>query len=217
MTQTDKIYTGLCILFCMLIMLGNLTYQKFVSLNIPFIHSFELSVGAILYPVTFLITDLIAEFFGREKANFCVRFAIMMNIVVVLIIGSMDNLHATSWSKIDDNLFHQAFGFYGIAFIGSIIACYISQKIDIFLYLRIKTLTKGKYLGLRNFLSSSVSLFIDTFIVISFLAAFDILPTTQIWQIMINSYYWKIFFTICAIPLFYFSSFIIKSILNKVD
>ena len=88
----------------------------------------------------------------------------MMNIVVVLIIGSMDNLHATSWSKIDDNLFHQAFGFYGIAFIGSIIACYISQKIDIFLYLRIKTLTKGKYLGLRNFLSSSVSLFIDTFI-----------------------------------------------------
>ena len=58
MTHTDKIYTGLCILFCMLIMLGNLTYGKFVSLSIPFIHSFELSVGAILYPVTFLINDL---------------------------------------------------------------------------------------------------------------------------------------------------------------
>jgi uncharacterized integral membrane protein (TIGR00697 family) len=210
MTQTEKIYTGLSILFSGIIIIGNLTYQKFVVLNIPLIHSFELSVGAILYPITFLISDLIAEFYGKEKANFCVKFAILMNIIIAIILGCMDYLHATSWSKIDDNMFHIIFGFYGVAFIGSLIACYISQKIDILLYLRIKTLTGSKYLGLRNFLSSSISLFIDTFIVVGFMTIFGILQIEYMWLLIGNSYSWKLFFTICMTPLFYLCAFMIR-------
>ena len=114
-------------------MIGNLTYQKFVSLNIPLFHSFDLSVGAILYPLTFLITDLIAEFYGKIRANFCVKFAMITNIIMASIICFMDYLPATSWSKINDEMFHQIFGFYTIGFLSSITACYISQKIDIFI------------------------------------------------------------------------------------
>ena len=73
MNAADKIYTTLCVVFAVFIVVGNLIYQKFVFLPILPFHTFELSVGAITYPLTFMLTDLIAEFYGKNKANFCVR------------------------------------------------------------------------------------------------------------------------------------------------
>ncbi len=95
----------------------------------------------LLYPLTFLITDLITEFYGKERAQFCIRFAMVINILVAIIIAFMDYLPATEWSKINDETFHKVFGYYGVAFIGSILACYTSQAIDVRLYLLIRDLT----------------------------------------------------------------------------
>ena len=78
MTKAEKVYTGLCGLFSILIVLSNLTYQKFVALPILPFHTFEISVGAILYPLTFLLTDLMTEFYSKERANFCVKFAVSL-------------------------------------------------------------------------------------------------------------------------------------------
>ncbi|WP_410519704.1 queuosine precursor transporter [Candidatus Cyrtobacter comes] len=216
-SNSEKIYTSLCILFVSLIMLGNLIYQKFVSLQLPF-YKFELSVGAVLYPLTFLITDLITEFYGKERAQFCIRFAMVINILVAIIIAFMDYLPATEWSKINDETFHNVFGYYGVAFAGSIIACYTSQAIDVRLYLLIHSLTKGKYLWLRNNGSTSISLLIDTTVVIGFMTIFGIFPVEQMWTLIVNSYSWKLFFTICSTPLFYISVSFIKyfSNFNKV-
>lgn len=129
MVIKDKVYTILVVLFAVLVVIGNLTYQKFVEIDI--IHIFELSVGAILYPLTFLITDLITEFYGKDRAKFCVNVTIAMNIITVLIIALMDFLPATQWSKINDTMFHNMFGFCSVAFLCSILACYISQILDI--------------------------------------------------------------------------------------
>ncbi|WP_410526340.1 VUT family protein [Rickettsia massiliae] len=62
------------------------------------------------YPLTFLLTDLIAEFYGKERANFCVKLAIIFNIIVILIISLMDKLEATNWSNVDNITFHKVFG-----------------------------------------------------------------------------------------------------------
>ncbi len=215
MKNTEKLYTGLCVLFCVLIVLGNIVYQKFVSVEIPLLYTFELSVGAILYPLTFLITDLIAEFYGKKKANFCVNFAIIMNITVAIIIAFMDFLPCTFWSKINNTTFHQVFGFYSVAFLGSIIACYTAQLVDISLYLWIRKITKGKYLWIRNNGSTAISLFIDTSIVIVFLTVFGVLPAEHMLSLIGNSYSWKLFFTICSTPLFYLLVWIIKLLLRK--
>lgn len=209
MNNIEKIYTGLCLIFSSLLIVGNLTYQKFVLLPIPFYH-FELSVGAVLYPLTFLLTDLIAEFYGKEKATFCIRFAIMMNLIVALIIGGMDYLSATSWSKISDETFHQVFGGFSIAFAASITACYIAQAVDVYLYLGISRLTKGKHLWLRSNGSTSISLLLDTTIVISFMTIFNILPQEHMGKLIINSYLWKLSFVICSTPLFYLGIYIIN-------
>lgn len=212
MHKQDSIYTSLCVFFSVLIVMGNLIYQKFVIIHIfPFL-IFELSVGAILYPLTFLITDLITEFYGKEKANICVKIAIVMNIVVASIIFGMDRLEATAWSNIDNITFHKVFGFYSVAFIGSIIACYSAQVLDISIYLWIRKITKGKWLWARNIGSTMISLFVDTFIVISFMTVFHVLPFERMGPLIINSYLFKFFFSLTSTPLFYVCVRIIKNL-----
>lgn len=208
--KQDKIYIILSVIFSVLIVLGNLIYQKFVHLDLFGLIKFELSVGAILYPLTFLITDLIAEFYGKDNANFCVKLGIAANIMVALIIGLMDILPATGWSKITNQEFHKIFGFYNIAFLGSILACFISQSLDIKIYLFIKKLTRDRFLWLRNFVSTSISLMIDTAIVIIFMSIFGIFPKEQIFPLITNSYSFKLLFTALNIPIFYFAVFYIK-------
>lgn len=201
MKTADKVYVIFCTLFSALVILVNLTYRKYVNLHVPF-HSFELSVGAIIYPLTFVVTDLVAEFYGEKKASFCVSTAIAMNIMIAIIVAIMDRLSATHWSYVDDAMFHTVFGFFGLSVVGSMISCYIAQKIDIFLYLWIRKATKGKYLWLRNNGSTSISLFFDTLMVNTFMVIFNIFPAEQIWNLIGNSYTWKLLFTICWTPIF---------------
>ncbi len=201
--MTDNIYTSLCVLFAVLVVVGNLIYQKFVFLPLLPFHVFELSVGAILYPLTFLLTDLITEFYGKEKATFCVRLAIFMNVLIAGVISGMDHLEATAWSTVDNTTFHHVFGLYSVAFIGSIIACYVAQAVDITLYLWIRKVTKGKWLWVRNNGSTAISLFVDTAIVISFMTLFNVLPAEHMGPLIANSYLFKLFFSVCSTPLFY--------------
>lgn len=215
MKPEEKVYTFLSVFFAVLIVTGNLIYQKFVYLPILPFHTFEVSVGVVLYPLSFLITDLIAEFYGKDKANFCVKMGITMNIFIALFIGGVDMLEATHWSKIDNATFNKVFGTYSIAFLGSVIACYSAQLIDIRIYLWIRKLTNGKMLWLRNNGSTAISLFIDTVIAIGFLTAFGALPQEQMWNLIFNSYMFKLFFTVCSTPLFYAGVSVIRRIINR--
>jgi len=214
MRAEDRIYTFLCALFVVIIVIGNLIYQKFVTLPLFSLHALEVSVGVLLYPLTYLLTDLISEFYGKERAGFCVRLGILMNIIAVSIIFAMDHLEATDWSLIDSHTFHKVFGMYGIAFAGSTVACYISQTIDIRLYLWIKKLTNGRHLWLRNNISTATSLLVDTFIVINFMCFFGAIPWERMIAIVSNSYTFKLFFTIAATPIFYLCVAIIRRLLK---
>jgi uncharacterized integral membrane protein (TIGR00697 family) len=211
----EKIYVTLCTLFAVLVVTSNLIYQKFVYLPILSFHTFELSVGAIFYPLTFLITNLITEFYGKLKAKFCIRLALTMSILVSFILMIMNRLDATSWSRIDNDVFNLVFGVYNVSLVGSLIANYTAQIVDINLYSLIRKLTNNKYLFLRN-LSSAVSLFIDTAIVVIFVTIFGIIPYSQMTSLIFNSYSFKLLFVILTMPLFYLSAYVIRKSLTKV-
>lgn len=209
MSKREKVYTTLCVFFAILIAISNLTYQKFVILSFDF-HLFQISSGALLYPLTFLISDLISEFYGKEKATFCIRLSMLANLLIAFILKYMDSVPATPWSQLDNSTFHHVFGFFGTAFLCSIIACYIAQAIDVILYLRIRKVTRGRYLWLRSNLSTAISLFIDTSIVIGLMTFWKILPQSQAWALIFDSYCWKLLFTLFCTPLFYLAFTLIK-------
>lgn len=210
MQTRDKIYTLLCALFAIIVTTGNMIYQKFVALPILPFHTFEISTGVLFYPLAFLVTDLIAEFYGKERAGFCVKLGILMNVVAACILLFVDSLDALEWSKIDGATFHKVFGTYHIAFMGSMLACYVSQSIDISIYLGIKKLTNDRYLWIRNIVSTAFSLLIDTSVVLSFMAFFGALEVESLLALICNSYAFKLYMTICMIPVFYLAVWGIK-------
>lgn len=215
MIRQDNVYLILCVMFSVMIVSGNLVYQKFIELPLSSLYTFELSVGAMFYPLTFLLTDLITEFYGKDKANLCVKLGIAMNLLIMGLVSLMDSLTSTTWSPVDDQTFHRVFGFYSVAFIGSLLACYTAQSVDIILYTWIRRLTGAKWLWLRNNGSTAVSLFIDTAIVISFMTFFGALPTAHMGTLIWNSYVYKVCFTVLSTPLFYMSVYGLRKLMYR--
>ena len=74
MSQRDalaayRIYFILGALFICSLVVSNLIFQKFFYWDFFGLYRFEISVGILPYPITFLITDLISEIYGQKKAN----------------------------------------------------------------------------------------------------------------------------------------------------
>ena len=176
MTLKDKlaaqrIYFLLGALFITSLVVSNLIFQKFFywyPLNIEIFGSklFEISVGILPYPITFLITDLISEIYGKKRANDIVVIGIFASLFSLLIIFMADAVPATSWSYVDDKTFQTVFGNSMIAVFASMLTYLFAQFIDIQIYHFWKRLTKGKHLWLRNNFSTWFSQFVDTFTIV---------------------------------------------------
>ena len=201
-SRYERVYTCLTAIFVVLIILGNFLYQKFAYIPFGF-YTFELSCGVITYPVTFLITDLIAEFYGKKRARFTVKLGIAVSIMVVGIMQLAVSLQPTPWCLEINEKFNDVFGFFGKAFGCSLVATYCSQWLDVFIYLGLKKITKGKILAFRNFFSTSISLFVDTFIVLSLMTLLKVIPVSQYTTLIFQSYGFKLVFSTLAVPVFY--------------
>ena len=138
---------------------------------------FAVAVGVLPYPVTFLCTDLISEFYGRRRANFVVLVGLLLNIWVVLIlwIGGL----LPGWEPLDlqtGELVRDAAGrlpvFYEVRALtfgavgASMVAYLAAQFCDVYLFHFWKRLTGGRHLWIRNNGSTMVSQIVDTVAVI---------------------------------------------------
>lgn len=152
--------------------------------------SFALAVGVLPYPITFLCTDLISEFYGRKRANWLVVVGLLLNVWVVFILWlgaalpQQPDFDESGVPKIEvveveteAGVIHEAkvppdYAFYRIkqlaygAVVASMIAYMLAQFCDVWLYHFWKRLTKGKHLWLRNNGSTMVSQLVDTVAVI---------------------------------------------------
>ena len=72
----QRIYLFLGALFITSLVVSNLIFQKFFYWDFFGLYTFEISVGILPYPITFLITDIISEVYGKKKANEVVTMGI---------------------------------------------------------------------------------------------------------------------------------------------
>ena len=211
-----KIYLYLGALFITSLVVSNLIFQKFFYWN-PFgditifgVSLFEISVGILPYPITFLITDLISEIFGRKKANQIVTAGIFASFFSMGIILVSEVAPAIESSPIDDKTFTKVFALSPLAVFASMIAYLFAQYIDIAIYHFWKRLTKGKYLWLRNNFSTFLSQFIDTFIVVGLLCVFGILPWDLFFGLVVSGFVFKIFIAFLDTPFLYLFVYILR-------
>jgi queuosine precursor transporter len=160
-----------------LAMLNILGVSRFIRLFEASGITFAVAVGVLPYPLTFLCTDLISEFYGRARANFLVMIGFVLNLwlLAVLWLGGrlpgFEAIDPQTGALLTDAagrlpVFHeiQALTFGAV---GASMAAYLTaQFVDVHLFHFWKRLTRGRHLWLRNNASTLISQLVDTVAVI---------------------------------------------------
>ncbi len=145
-------------------LLAELIGGKLFQVPTPW-HTFTLSCGIVLWPVVFIFTDIINEYFGRpgvRKMSFLAAAIIAYSFVALSAAGSVP---AASFSPVDDASFSRVFTQSQWIIVGSIVAFLLAQLIDVSVFWMIRRSTGHRFLWIRATGSTLVSQLIDTFVV----------------------------------------------------
>ena len=203
-------YIGIFIYSGLAVIAGNIQVLK----TVDFFYSPEpVALGTILFASTFLCTDILSEYFGKDKArmNILIGFSafLFMTLLMVITIGFKPS--SGDWVQESlSNIFTPMTRF----FIASMIAYLISQYFDVWFYNYLKKITSQKYLWLRNNLSTVASSLVDNTIFSIF--AWILLnpePVSLYNTIMIyilGTYILRIIIALLDTPFIYLAKFFIK-------
>ena len=217
----QRIYLLLGALFITSLVVSNLIFQKFFywyPFNVEIFGTklFEISVGILPYPITFLITDLISEIYGKKRANDVVKAGIFASFFSMLIVYTANAVPATTWSPVGDAIFKTVFGSTAIAVFASMMAYLLAQFIDIHIYHFWKRLTKGRHLWLRNNFSTFLSQFVDTFAVLFLLCSFGKIDWVNFSGLLISGFIFKVLVAITDTPFLYLGVYAFRKRFNLV-
>lgn len=157
MRASDKLFVCLTAVFVSCLLLGDVIGGKTVGTPLG-----PISVGIIPFPVTFLLTDVVNDFYGRRGARFLtlVGFAMALLAYVVLQLSTWLAPHESTYFTQAE--FAKIFGGSSQLFIASMIAYLVSQFLDISVFQFWKALTQSKHLWLRATGSTLLSQIVDT-------------------------------------------------------
>ncbi|MDO3695444.1 queuosine precursor transporter [Wenyingzhuangia sp. chi5] len=209
-----NIYLILATLFVTSLVVSNLIFQKFFYWE-PFgWYRFEISVGILPYPITFLITDTISEIYGKKKANQVVIVGIFASVFSMAIILIANHAPAIATSPVNDETFTKVFGLSPLGVLASMLAYLAAQFVDIRIYHFWKDYTQGKHLWIRNNFSTFTSQFIDTSLVVGLLCVFKVFPWTSFLPFVISGFLFKALIALLDTPILYIIIYFMKKKFN---
>lgn len=198
-----KIYIILGAMFISALVVSNLIFQKFFYWDFFGIYRFKISVGILPYPITFLITDIISEIYGKKKANQIVTAGIFASVFSLGIVYLANAAPAIENSPVSNEMFSVVFGQTALAVLASMMAYLAAQYIDIYIFHFWKKVTKGRMLWVRNNFSTFTSQFVDTFAVLFLLCTFEILPWNLFAGLLLSGFLFKVLIAILDTPVLY--------------
>lgn len=212
--ESEVFYLLLAALFISALITCNLIANKFVTIDLGF-KKFVVSAGVLPYPVTFLITDIMSEFFGmrRTRRVVFVGFAASLFTLGILMAGKVYN--AIPESRVSDDLYNTMFSNTPRLIFASMLAYLVAQYVDVLLYHFWKRVTKGKMLWLRNNGSTIFSQLVDTILVVGVIFAGDLSWSTMLGFIS-DGWLFKAIIAILDTPVIYAVVYIIKKRHNLV-
>jgi len=205
----ERLYLIFAGIFIASLVACNLIFQKFFTWNFLGL-TFELSVGIIAYPVTFLVTDLISELYGKKRANQVVISGFCASVFTTLLIFISMNATAAEWSPVDSVTFNKVFGLSAPAFLASMMAYLTAQFIDVRIFHFWKRLTKGKHLWLRNNASTMFSQLVDTSMVLLILCSAGAIGWERFGSLLLMGWLFKVIVALIDTPIIYFLLWVLK-------
>jgi uncharacterized integral membrane protein (TIGR00697 family) len=174
--------------------------------------SFTLTCGVLLWPLEFVITDVVNEYYGPKAvrrisftAVALIAYAFLMYYFAIGIPPADVWLSSSSKQGVQNiqNAFSAIFGQNMRIIVGSLVAFLVSQIVDVTIFHRIKKVTGDKRLWLRATGSTLVSQLVDSYIVL-FVAFSGYFTWQQILAVGIMNYTYKSTMAIVLTPLIYF-------------
>ena len=210
--KSKKIYLYLAATFIAALVVCNLIANKFITIDLGF-KTFVISAGVLPYPITFLITDILSEIYGKKKTARIVWAGFGASLFVLGVLLLAQQFTAIAGSPVDDETFNKVFGNSWRVIFASMIAYLCAQLIDVRIYHFWKEKTAGKHLWLRNNFSTVFSQFVDTTLVVCVLFL-GVRSHSEIIQFILDGWLFKILCAFIDTPLLYASTAFIR---NKLD
>ena len=234
--RRTKLYSVLLSIFISFLLLAELTGFKLITLDLSFLYTstmipnkFIMTMGVIPFPITFLVTDILNEFYGKKIVRYTTFLGMFMIGLAYLLILIDLQIPANEISPVDDASFEKVFANAGLVIIGSITAYLIGQLIDIQVFHHIREWTGGKHVWLRATGSTIISQLIDSFIVIfiafgkyeqaSFFGIpfFTVSNSSSLINISTTNFVYKLFIAILLTPAIYLMHYFIEKYLSKEE
>jgi len=203
------LYIILAGLFIASLTVCNLIANKFITLDLGF-YTFVLSAGVLPYPITFLITDFLSEFYGQRRTNYVIISGLISLFFVLFVIWLGSQFTATDNSPISNSSYDLLFGNSSKVIFASMTAYLFAQLIDVRIFHFWKNLTRGKHLWLRNNFSTIISQLIDTTMVVGIIF-FDTTELGTIGKMILDGWFFKILCALLDTPIIYLGTYIFRS------
>ncbi len=197
--RKDLVYLILAGLFVANALLGEILGGKLIEAG-----GYIMSLGVIPWPVVFITTDLINEYYGKSGVRRLTLLTVCLILYAFVIIFISMGIPASSVSPVKDEAFNAVLGQSQWIIVGSIVAFAVSQLVDVAVFWLFRDATGGKMLWLRATGSTAVSQLIDTFIVlgIGFWLPGKI-TTANFFNLAFTNYTYKFGIAIALTPVIY--------------
>ena len=163
MTAADKLFVCLTAVFVSCLLLGDVIGGKTIPTRLPFgVDLGPISVGIIPFPVTFLLTDVVNDFYGRRGARFLTFVGFAMALLAYAVLQLAAALPTDPSTYFTEAEFTKIFGGSAQLFVASMIAYLVGQLLDIQVFQFWKALTASRHLWLRATGSTLLSQVVDT-------------------------------------------------------
>jgi uncharacterized integral membrane protein (TIGR00697 family) len=170
--------------------------------------TFTTTVGMIPFPITFLLTDVLNEFYGKRAARFVTLLGFGLALLAysfIFIAGAVpiaDLARGADWKGVTDASFSNVFLGSQRMILASMTAYIVAQFVDIGVFHLLRRMTQNRFLWLRATGSTIVSQLIDT-VTISVVAWSGIMTGSQILNVIFSAYTLKILIAVGLTPLVY--------------
>jgi len=215
MTRGQRLFVTLTAFFIACLFLAELTGSKLFQVDVPDfsffglfrIEAFTMTLGVIPFPITFVITDLMNEYFGRRGVRFVTLLGMLTLVLAYGLILLDIHIPAASISPVTDEAFHQVFANSNAIIVASMVAYLIGQLIDIQVFHFLRRRTGHRHIWLRATGSTVVSQLIDSFVVIYIAFGTTLstqhLPLGDIGTIATTNFLYKLIVAVLITPVIY--------------
>lgn len=183
-------------LFVAILLISNVASSKITTIGF-----LTFDAGTILFPLSYIIGDMLTEVYGYSRARRAIWIGLLCNVIMAatfMIVAVLPP--AADWPN--QGAYEAILGWTPRIVLASIVAYFIGEFINSFILAKLKLKTKGKYLWTRTIGSTLVGQLLDTLIFV-FIAFWGILPTPVLISIIISNYVFKVAIEVLFTPITY--------------